>query len=194
MTTGEKIKAAREKAGFTQAELASKLGIPYHSIGQWERGLRNPKWETLEKIAEALQIPVYELIDGGFGALDPVLPPNMKGANLDGAKIDKNFLNSMLSLLSFLPRDSSDYSRSKENILSLAKSSGLLVYAQAILQKIEDNTLNGLYFLSSDYTESSRDKLLLAFDRLNEIGQKRAVENVEDLAKIPEYQKKDNEK
>ncbi len=194
MTTGEKIKAAREKAGFTQAELASKLGIPYQSIGQWERGLRNPKWETLEKIAEALQIPVYELIDGGFGALDPVLPPNMKGANLDGAKIDKNFLNSMLSLLSFLPRDSSDYSRSKENILSLAKSSGLLVYAQAILQKIEDNTLNGLYFLSSDYTESSRDKLLLAFDRLNEIGQKRAVENVEDLAKIPEYQKKDNEK
>ena len=118
----------------------------------------------------------------------------MKGANLDGAKIDKNFLNSMLSLLSFLPRDSSDYSRSKENILSLAKSSGLLVYAQAILQKIEDNTLNGLYFLSSDYTESSRDKLLLAFDRLNEIGQKRAVENVEDLAKIPEYQKKDSEK
>lgn len=194
MTTGEKIKAAREKAGFTQAELASKLGIPYQSIGQWERGLRNPKWETLEKIAEALQIPVYELIDGGFGALDPVLPPNMKGANLDGAKIDKNFLNSMLSLLSFLPRDSSDYSRSKENILSLAKSSGLLVYAQAILQKIEDNTLNGLYSLSSDYTESSRDKLLLAFDRLNEIGQKRAVENVEDLAKIPEYQKKDNEK
>ena len=194
MTTGEKIKAAREKAGFTQAELASKLVIPYQSIGQWERGLRNPKWETLEKIAEALQIPVYELIDGGIGALDPVLPPNMKGANLDGAKIDKNFLNSMLSLLSFLPRDSSDYSSSKENILSLAKSSGLLVYAQAILQKIEDNTLNGLYFLSSDYTESSRDKLLLAFDRLNEIGQKRAVENVEDLAKIPEYQKKDNEK
>ena len=83
--------------------------------------------------------------DRGFGALDPVLPPNMKGANLDGAKIDKNFLNSMLSLLSFLSRDSSDYSRSKENILSLAKYSGLLVYAQAILQKIEDNTLNGLY-------------------------------------------------
>lgn len=189
MTTGEKIKAAREKAGFTQAELASKLGIPYQSIGQWERGLRKPKWETLEKIAEALQIPVYELIEGGFGALDPVLPPNMKGANLDGAKIDKNFLSSMLSLLSFLPRDSTEYSRSKENILSLAKSSGLLVYAQAILQKIEDNTLNGLYFLSSDYTESSKDKLLLAFDRLNETGQKKAADLVEDLAKIPDYQK-----
>lgn len=190
MTAGEKIKAAREKAGFTQAELARKLGIPYQSIGQWERGLRNPKWETLEKIAEALQIPTYELIDGGSGALDPVLPPNMKGANFDGAKIDKNFLNSTLSRLSFLPRDSADYSRSKENILSLAKSSDLLVYAQSILQKIEDKTLNGLYFLSSDYEEGSKDKLLLAFDRLNEIGQQKAVENVEDLAKIPEYQKK----
>ena len=33
-------------------------------------------------------------------------------------------------------------------------------------------------------------KLCAAFDRLNETGQKKAVENVEDLAKIPEYQKK----
>lgn len=189
METGKRIKNARKRKGMTQRQLGEACGIDEANIRKYESGRQNPKFETLEKIASALQIPVYELIDGGFGALDPVLPPNMKGANLDGAKIDKNFLNNMLSLLSFLPRDSTEYSRSKENILSLAKSSGLLVYAQAILQKIEDNTLNGLYFLSSDYTESSKDKLLLAFDRLNETGQKKAADLVEDLAKIPDYQK-----
>ena len=61
MTTGERIREARKKAGMTQAELADKLGIPYQSIGQWERDLRNPKPGTLEKIASALGINWYEL-------------------------------------------------------------------------------------------------------------------------------------
>lgn len=38
MTIGERIKEFRLKAGLTQSELAEKLGIPYQSIGQWERG------------------------------------------------------------------------------------------------------------------------------------------------------------
>ena len=39
---GKYIKTARIKAGLTQVELAQKLGIPYQSIGQWERGKRKP--------------------------------------------------------------------------------------------------------------------------------------------------------
>ncbi|WP_302659124.1 helix-turn-helix domain-containing protein [uncultured Dysosmobacter sp.] len=61
MTTGQILKAARKKAGFTQAELAAKLNIPYQSISQWERDLRQPKAETLEKIAEALGISPLDL-------------------------------------------------------------------------------------------------------------------------------------
>lgn len=64
MTTGQRIKAARKKRGFTQAELAEKLGIPYQSIGQWERNIRNPKLGTLLRIAEALDVPIDELTDG----------------------------------------------------------------------------------------------------------------------------------
>ena len=51
MTTGEMIKAARKRKGITQAELAAKLGVPFQSISQWERNIRNPKQETLEKIS-----------------------------------------------------------------------------------------------------------------------------------------------
>lgn len=62
MTTGQLIKAARKRAGMTQAELADKLNIPYQSVSQWERDTRNPKYETLQRIAAALGVEWTELV------------------------------------------------------------------------------------------------------------------------------------
>lgn len=62
MTTGELIKKARKEAGLTQLQLAERLGIPYQSIGQWERNVRNPKYDTLKKIANALNTEWTELV------------------------------------------------------------------------------------------------------------------------------------
>lgn len=62
MTTGQRIKEARRKAGLTQTELANKLGIPFQSISQWERDIRNPKVETLRRIAAALEVPISDLV------------------------------------------------------------------------------------------------------------------------------------
>ena len=56
MTTGERIRQARKSAGMTQAELAHKLGISAAGIAQWENDLRNPKIETLRKLADALGV------------------------------------------------------------------------------------------------------------------------------------------
>lgn len=64
MTTGQRIKEARKKAGLTQKELATKLGIAYQTLAQWENDLRNPKPGTLEKIANALGINWLCLIPG----------------------------------------------------------------------------------------------------------------------------------
>lgn len=61
MTTGQLISTARKNAGMTQAELAQKLGISYVGISQWERDIRNPKKETLQRIADALDISLSEL-------------------------------------------------------------------------------------------------------------------------------------
>ena len=63
MTTGERIREARMRAGLTQADLARKLGISYQSIGQWERNGRNPKYETMQKIAEALGLTMNDLFE-----------------------------------------------------------------------------------------------------------------------------------
>lgn len=63
MTTGQRIKAARKAQHMTQSELAAKLGIPYQSISQYERDLRNPKYETLQRIAHALGVTDLDLLD-----------------------------------------------------------------------------------------------------------------------------------
>lgn len=62
MTIGERIRAARKKAGLTQNELAEKLGISPTGVGQWETGRRTPKIESIKKIASVLEIPFETLI------------------------------------------------------------------------------------------------------------------------------------
>lgn len=66
MNTGERIKLARIKVGLTQKELAEKLECTQAMISAYEKGLRNPKVETLEKIAKALNTTGYDLLDYTF--------------------------------------------------------------------------------------------------------------------------------
>ena len=54
METGKKIKQCRKEKGWTQRQLAEKLGVTAAMVGLWENGSRNPKPATLEKIADAL--------------------------------------------------------------------------------------------------------------------------------------------
>ena len=63
MTTGQRIRNARKEANMTQAELAQKLNIPFQSISQWERDVRKPKIETLQRIADALLVHLTSLLD-----------------------------------------------------------------------------------------------------------------------------------
>ena len=62
MTKGENIKKYRKKRGLTQKELGQLCGIAETTIRRYELGSLNPKYETLEKIAKALDIEVSDLI------------------------------------------------------------------------------------------------------------------------------------
>lgn len=63
MTTGERIKKARKRAGLTQKALGEKMGLAPQTIAQWENGLRNPKIGTIKAIAKALGVRDNELLD-----------------------------------------------------------------------------------------------------------------------------------
>ena len=62
MTVAEKIKAARNAAGITQKELGNRMGVSDASIAQYESGERNPKVDTLRRLATALGIELSSLI------------------------------------------------------------------------------------------------------------------------------------
>jgi transcriptional regulator with XRE-family HTH domain len=53
-TTGSKLKSARVKMGLSQAELAEKIGVSQAAIGQWERGLYEPRGKNIIALNETL--------------------------------------------------------------------------------------------------------------------------------------------
>ena len=56
------ITAARMAAGMTQAQLAQAIGVKPQQIGNWERGMRNPKIDALQRMADALGCDLSDLM------------------------------------------------------------------------------------------------------------------------------------
>lgn len=78
---GTNLKRAREKRGWSQAQLAERAGLDPSTIAMIELGKRDPRIGTATKLAEALGIYTVDLIgDSGtpapraqsFGAFDAV--------------------------------------------------------------------------------------------------------------------------
>jgi len=64
----ENLKNHRRKSGFTQAQLAEKVNVSTHHIGMIELSRNYPTLELVERIANALDIEIYELF------IDPLSP------------------------------------------------------------------------------------------------------------------------
>ena len=62
MSIGKNIKKIR-KGKMTQVELAAKLGKSESMIRKYESDLVTPSVETLNKISEIFEVPVYKLIE-----------------------------------------------------------------------------------------------------------------------------------
>lgn len=143
MTTGEKIKAARKRAGLTQKELGEKLNISQSAIGQFESEKSNPNLKTIRRIASALNVTLSELVDdwGRFS--------------------------------------SDEFMRDVSEITQTAKTVQELDMATEMIDSIE-----------SHYKEKYPlyMRLRASYELLNEKGKIKAVEYVEDLRKIADYQ------
>lgn len=53
---GQQLKTLREKAGLTQAQVATKAGITVNYYARIERGEENPTWVKIEHIKKALGV------------------------------------------------------------------------------------------------------------------------------------------
>jgi len=60
---GKRITKLREKKGLTIEKLAYENDLSKGNLSEIERGLRDPKITTLEKIAKGLEISLSKLFD-----------------------------------------------------------------------------------------------------------------------------------
>lgn len=61
-TSNSPIAAARLAAGLTQSDLCQRLGIGTATLQRWESGQTSPSAAKLKALAEALNVPVVQLI------------------------------------------------------------------------------------------------------------------------------------
>ena len=61
-SVGARIRACRERAGMTQAELAAAAFVTRQSVGNWEGGKTLPDVQSLQLVAQALGSTVDGLL------------------------------------------------------------------------------------------------------------------------------------
>lgn len=82
---------------MTQKELGEKLGgIPQQQIGRWENGKSNPKLNTIQKIAAALNVNVNDLL--GSPLDDSPLYQVLKNVDYSDSPVSRNFINAQLTI------------------------------------------------------------------------------------------------
>jgi transcriptional regulator with XRE-family HTH domain len=82
---GRAVKAARERAGLTQQQLADAAGVRRNMVSQWETGLSAAGEERVAELERILQVPAGDLgWHLGFGR-----PPAL-GSAVDAIEADPN--------------------------------------------------------------------------------------------------------
>jgi repressor LexA len=72
---GENLKIARKAIGYTQKDLAEKLGITASAITQIEKGLTMPDINRINSMADILRVTVDELFKGKSDKIKPTYRP-----------------------------------------------------------------------------------------------------------------------
>ncbi len=98
---------------MSQTELANKLGIKLQTLSVWLTGKRNPKEDTLERIANALNVPVRELTEDKVikknnfekGYVNSKFQLKLKELEIKILDLEKNFEERILKLEKKFPAD-----------------------------------------------------------------------------------------
>jgi transcriptional regulator with XRE-family HTH domain len=80
MIIGDRLRALREEKKFSQGDIEKRTGLLRCYISRVENGHTVPAIETLEKLARALEVPLYQLFyDGEEPPELPNLPKRKSG-------------------------------------------------------------------------------------------------------------------
>jgi transcriptional regulator with XRE-family HTH domain len=102
MIIGDRLRELREAKTFSQGEIEKRTGLLRCYISRVENGHTVPAIETLEKMARALEVPMYELFyDGEEPPKMPNLPKRRSADDIAWGSTGKDarFLSKLRRLL-----------------------------------------------------------------------------------------------
>jgi transcriptional regulator with XRE-family HTH domain len=73
-TFGQKLYTLRVRKGITQKELARRLATTVRAVSYYEREAKNPTLDVMEKVAQALDVPVKFFLDSKAKPNGPGMP------------------------------------------------------------------------------------------------------------------------
>lgn len=85
MIVGERLRSVREQKELSQGDVEKRSGLLRCYISRVENGHTVPAVETLEKLARALEVPMYELLYEGEEPPKSQLPAGKPGQKLWGS-------------------------------------------------------------------------------------------------------------
>ena len=98
---GKRIKAARERVGMTQEDLAAAVDYSVDHVSVVERGVKPPKLEKLVAIANVLNVGTDELLQDSLNAATMLrateLSERLKTLSPDGQRKVMNVLDALIT-------------------------------------------------------------------------------------------------
>ncbi len=91
----ENLRAARERKGLSQKELAENIGVAKSTYSLYESGNREPNVQTIKKIADLLNVSADELL----GLEDD---PHTIAAHFDGDEYTEEELDEIRNFAAFV--------------------------------------------------------------------------------------------
>jgi transcriptional regulator with XRE-family HTH domain len=101
MAIGDRLRSIRKQKNFSQGEMEKRTGLFRCYISRIENGHTVPAIETLEKIAHALEVPMYRLFCDAERPLDfpAITPSKTRKDEWGSSKKDARLLYKLRSLL-----------------------------------------------------------------------------------------------
>lgn len=190
---GENIQNVRKAKNLTQESLASELEINRATLSKYESGTIEPPLSVLQRIANILSVPMSYLLGEGWGQ---VLAFDLQ------EKIIATVEERVWTVLS--SADSADLYEvfgtydnetafkaliDKNTPLTLNQiediSDQLGVPVEYLIGQLEDPDVP----VRTTEEQQRFMKIDIAFDKLNQEGQQKSVERMEELTEIPKYQR-----
>lgn len=185
-TLGERIKLYRKAADKTQSELGELCGVNPANLRKYESGRQTPKYETLERIADALGTFVFVIYSPGDFAADYMVNSGILRRWFDDIAIEeakRSDVNADEILSELLGLDVRELSNSGTRITTFKISPGFYSKVAHTICHISAGDIPD----AAGAAPAQVEQLLQDFNKLNSAGQEKALERVHELTEVPRY-------